>query len=209
MNLLGKESWTIICDVPEVLQFAAYVGKQNNFAPADEASPRSSLEAEWQEWWEERPLQHTHQLEITQRAFALPLGSRERKELLSKANPANFGWDPPEFESLSQKALLQQLFLKHWNAFLQIRETERQGLIQALDKQLQLIKPQQVVKACVNLKGSESVPPFQINLDFSPWPNHYKKEITANHYVLGMAYLVPSRQAELKSLLEAMILNLL
>jgi hypothetical protein len=52
MKLKNSASWQASLDFPEEIQFASYIGQQEDFTLEVEGDAKSPAEIEWRSWWE-------------------------------------------------------------------------------------------------------------------------------------------------------------
>jgi hypothetical protein len=67
---------------------------------------------------------------------------------------------------------------------------------------------QQIVKECSDQAGHKPRP-FRLRLDFTRWPEDYKRAVSENHLVLGIGYLGDARINDLRALLRSHISELI
>lgn len=170
----SPSSWMVIEDIPELLQFAAFVGEREGFAPPPDGIPRSAAEAGWRQWWDEVPRQIRAGIPI----------------------------DWPAFDSLADRPALRALCQAHWDAFLQEWQREKPVDIQRQLAQVRAMPVQEMVAARERELGRPARD-FTLRLDFTRWPDEYHREVSGSHLVLGRAFLEPSHLSALRRLVAA------
>ncbi|HEX2911606.1 MAG TPA: hypothetical protein VH186_12420 [Chloroflexia bacterium] len=202
MQLAGKESWSVSFDLPEVLEFASYIGQQEGYNPEQSAVPASTAEAEWREWW----------LQVPELNMQFMTSWQE----LIKANPPDYSkmqglvppFDSPDFNSFSTRPALKALLHKHWDSFLKIRS--RNGAKPTIAQFSEKVRKIQVQKFVQELEGvnKRQANPFKLKIYFVPWPENYERIAAPDLMVLSTSYLNRGREKDFEGLLRAQISKL-
>jgi hypothetical protein len=177
-------SWQVSIDMPYGLQLPAYVGRQEGFAaPAGQDQPPGSpAEADWREWWE-LAIAHVGDPDYLVAMYA----------------------NPPEFDGLADRPLLQELCRRHWDGFREDSKRRKPDL--TMHAELRGLDVNGIVKGQERRLGRR-VQPFKFRLDFTHWPSGYHRDVTDGHTVLGAGYLEPDRLGDLREIVEARISRL-
>lgn len=114
MNVVGSVPWSIRSDTPKELLFLGYIGRQEGFQVPETAPPASSIETEWQAWWQ---FLLTHNFgtlgEAVRRDTPGITGIPFLRELGRRHQAV---YDPPEFSVLADHPALQTLCQRCVNA---------------------------------------------------------------------------------------------
>ncbi len=194
MRRFGRESWKMNIDFPIPLQFAAYIGQHQGFAPTADAGAASRVEAEWRQWWDSLPAVFAEAQEESLRL--LKAGERYPPELI-----ANIFLDPPEFERMANWPELQLLCRSYWDTFHPEWNREKMRLARRQVEQHRELGVQKIVKECARQAGHKPRP-FRLRLDCTCWPTDYRRVVSGNHLVLGIGYLDDARIDNLRALLR-------
>lgn len=205
MHLAGSVPWSMSFDTPEVLEFAAFIGKSENFNPYPDSTPKSQVEAQWREWWLTVPQQYIN----TKDSYVQAVKNKEQtgrfdQELLQRGHPKNFHWDPPEFSSLSDTPELKKLCLKYWPQYHKPTYPEFIEFVQKQERQINRLETNKAIQEIEQQKGRQ-ITFFRLNVQWVSWPTDYKLELSENLLILGTDYAEPSRLEELKTILRKMI----
>lgn len=181
-------SWRVVIDIPEALQFSAYVGENENFRVTENEAATSKVEAYWQKWWEAIPIANEKFVRQFQEHIKSE-GSRQQDLSTLETSFQNFGWFPPNFENLTDQPLLQALFLKHWPRFTQIADIEKMEMVRSSEKLLLKLNVAQLVQELTQNKGKKESNAFNLRIDFVRWPKEYSRQVSESHLVLSSFYL--------------------
>lgn len=208
LRRVDTSEWLITWDMPESLQFSAYIGRQEGFSFDDSDTPHSSVEHEWRGWWRSLPgrvFRHHAQIDELLRSHAdLP-----PLELLRVVgSPVSFDVDPPGFDSLRAQPVLQALCQKHWPGFQQQWQIEKPDMFAKMRQQGRAVREERIVRAAVRAAGQQTSAPFSLRLDFVRWPETYQQHVSDRQLVLGAQYLDAASADQLRALIAAAVVKL-
>jgi hypothetical protein len=189
MHVVGSVPWSIRSDTPKELLFLGYIGRQEGFQAPETAPPASSIEAEWQAWWQFLLAHNFDTLgEAVRRDTPGITGIPFLRELGRRHQAV---YDPPRFSVLADRPALQTLCHHWWPEYH--REWETVGgsglaFFEQVSQCLQHLRPNQLVRECVRSTGKRRVP-FTLSFDFLSWPEDYEHRLSPTHFVLGRRYL--------------------
>lgn len=213
MHLPGSVPWSIRFDTPKELLFLGYIGMRETFQVREVAEPSSSIEADWQAWWQ----------------FLLAHNFSTITDEVRHENPSQSGipylrevgtryraiYDPPQFSVLADRPVLHALCLRYWPDYHSEWESaDGSGIpffslmserIAKLGAKLGLAE---LVRACVRDSGKRLVP-FALSFDFLYWPADYEKHLSATHITLGSRYLEDEQVAPLRRVVSDTIISTL
>lgn len=194
MRLAGSESWQMTIDIPEILQFAAYVAQREGFADTGDGKPPYLGQSEWREWWD-----------------LLLAQIRE---------PAGLAVDAPDFQSLTAKPRLRELCQRHWAEFIREWSKVKPQLIQLQMAQLGALKLHDIVRDAERSMHRRARP-FSLRIDFVCWPRYdpndqmyrgwpqdYRRLAAEDHLVLGISYLETARLDDLRAIVQMQVARL-
>ena len=181
MRTANGPSWQVRVDVPEVLQFAAYIGEREGFASPGSRPPCQPAEAEWTDWWNSL---------VTQ--------------AVESAGPAI---DPPEFHSLAARPHLRDLCGRYWGDFADDWRETKMPLARRVQDQVLALSLQDIVREREKALGRR-VSDFSLRLDFVRWPRDYRWDVSDRHVVLGVAYLEAGQVGATRAIVAARIAQL-
>ncbi|WIG59505.1 MAG: hypothetical protein OJF49_002252 [Ktedonobacterales bacterium] len=205
MRRSNAPSWRIACDFPEDLQFAAYIGQQEQFSLASDAPPRDAAERAWRVWWEALPHwleERDMQAQQMERATP-PVSAQEQMRQIGALYTARY--DPPDFASLAATPALRDLCRQHWPVFQMLWSPpggEKMVLATMLGDQLRNVALNRMVRDCARVAGKRESAPFLLRIDFTRWPADYLRVLSNTHIMLGAGYLAAARMADFAGLLR-------
>lgn len=196
----SHRSWSFGADIPTATQFAAQIGRAAGFDPSESQVPRSVLEDEWRDWWNNLLIRHAEGTDRLQRAWAASPGTYHR--VFSDAAAAGHVlFDPPAFDALTARTLLREHCRRVWREVQPALDGERHRLVERLLVQWHGLRLDEAVAECARAKGKREAAPFTLNVLIVPWPEQYLREVHDHTLVLGAAYLEPERLLDLRHLL--------
>lgn len=209
MRRVDPSSWVITWDVPEALQFCAYVGQREGFAVDDAAVPQSQTEREWRAWWDELPQQiFAHHADIED--IFLANTDLAPIDLLQRLGaPHTVGYDPPNFTALAATPALQALCRQHWLRFGEVWQAEKPVAFEHLRRQGGIVREERIVRARVQAIGKATAPHFLLRLDFVRWPESYHRRVSEQQLVLGLRYLHADQVDALRALIASAVADLI
>jgi hypothetical protein len=200
--------WVVTWDLFEPLQFCAYVGHTQGYAPADVHVPQTPLEHAWQQWWEQMTtatLDYQADLDTTLRTH-VNLPTQQLIHVLR--SPGSLPYDPPLFDSLQHWPALQTLCQERWADFPALWSLEKPRLFAKLRQQGKRVPDNRVVRRAARTEGRSEVTAFFLRIDFVRWPEVYQRQRAPNHVVLGTHYLDASAAEALENILLRVIQEL-
>lgn len=206
--MINTGSWAIACDLPEELQFCAFIGQRENFRVDSDVPSRSSAETEWRQWWTFLPANifGVRFESIVKDNPGIPVD-----DLLRRIDPRESGYDPPEFAGLENMPTVQKLCRTHWPFFYTYWgnvDGQKTRLIAKLQTQLRLVRLDRLVRVCTWRARKFTSRPFRLRVDFVIWPEDYQVHVSNTHLILGVQYLEPKRTADVRSLLKEYVTRL-
>lgn len=202
-----SNSWRISLDVPEALRFASYVGENENYRLDVDKETLTGVALEWREWWEILPKEINGFVEDhLQMVKARNVSHTEPNQLPTSFK--NFGWYPPDFNSLSDTPALQSLLQRYWPKFELTKDMGKMQLVTNMGEMLKQVVTSQIVKEVTREKGKREPNPFNLRIDFVSWPKDYFCEISETHLVLMSTYFDPANYITFAHLLKKQILKL-
>lgn len=207
MQLKGSDSYTIRMGDPYVLQFAAFIGLKEGFNSAPTSQPVSPAEAQWLEWWLALPASILERNAYLQEAIKDSAGKPD-PGLMQKANPSNYGYNPPTFSAIPEdKLALRELCLKYHPQFVAWNQQEQPKIEGQTRGFTERIKLHKMIEGIEKANGRKARA-FKLRLDFVYWPENYLRVISDNHFVLTAPYGSPEKEQKLKELLQTYISKL-
>ncbi len=193
-------------DLPEELQFCAYIGQQEAFHPTDATPLHAPAETEWRVWWEMLP---TYTFGARFDAARRQTPETAPRELLQRVDPRDYSrFDPPDFTRMRNMPALQQLCRSYWPKFHSEWGSaggNKMRMVTKLHTQLRKIPIDRLVYECRRAANKPIVDPFYLQVDFVIWPEDYRHEISSRHLVLGVQYLEPVQVDALRTLIKTYI----
>lgn len=212
LRRVDTSEWLITWDIPEPLQFCAYVGQQEGFSVADADPAATVAERAWRGWWQTLPQRlfahHAHLDDLLRRHADMP-PLEVWRAVGSPGSPASLDYDPPTFESLTPPPELRALCQQHWPAFARRWQVEKPDIIDQMRRQGRAVREERIVRDCVRAAGKTSSAPFSLRLDFVRWPATYQQRCSDQHIVLSVAYLEPGQAAQLRAVIAAAVSKLI
>lgn len=207
MQIAGSESYIIRMGDHSILNFAAFIGSQEGFDPSELGQSTNPAEKEWQEWWLSLPASEAERMAYFQEAARIS-PYKLNPILMQKSNPANYGFNPPEFSAMPEdKSALKELCLKYWPQFHIWSKQEEQKYRGKTKGFPERIKLHQIITGIEKANGRKAKP-FKLQLDFVYWPENYLRVISDNHLVMMMPYGSPEKEKKLAGLLQSYIAKL-
>jgi TnpA family transposase len=124
MHVVGSVPWSIRSDTPRELLFLGYIGRQEGFQAPETAPPASSIEADWQAWWQFLLAHNFDTLgEAVRRDTPGITGIPFLRELGRRLQAV---YDPPRFSVLADRPALQTL-CQRWSSAPYRRSERRCG----------------------------------------------------------------------------------
>ncbi len=211
-----RASWQVGYDMPDDLQFAAFIGRAERFTPPDGASNLptavSASEADWRAWWD-RLLIDNISLRFERARAATPNASFF--DQARSVNPKET-FDPPTFDALDAPATIRDLCRGHWSAFQLAWDTpgavgaySKRWLVGAQQNANRRLDLNQIVYHCVRAAGKRVSAPFRLRFDVVIWPTDYLRHISDEHAVIGASYLAPERADDYRALHASYIARLI
>jgi hypothetical protein len=210
-----RSSWQVAYDMPEELQFMAYIGRAESFTPPD-GSPAmrvapTQAETDWRAWWD-RMLIDNVSLRFERARAAMPDASLA--EQARSVNPKDT-FDPPTFDALDAPASVRMLCRRYWPSFQAewdapgaYGEYGKRWLIDVQQRANQRLNLNQIVYQCVRAAGKRVSAPFRLRFDVALWPTDYLRHISNAHAVIGAGYLAPERADDYRALHASSIARL-
>lgn len=212
----ARSSWLVGWDTPEALQFGAFVGHEEGFAPTNPAEAAvgadARLEDAWRGWWEGL-VGRTFGAHFDAVSKEAPVPPHERTAELQTARMreamrrAQLDFYPPAFPELAQLPALQELLQRHWPAF-QGRWNAPGGWKAELEEPqpalIGAINLRQIVAECARQAGHVAAP-FSLRIDLLWWPEDYERRVSAEQLVLGLGFLQPENRPALEERLHQAI----
>jgi hypothetical protein len=184
---MSSVSWLVTTDIPEALQFAAYIGEKESFHTTEQ-SVTSKVELEWLHWWQNLPTQGAA-FSDNYRNYMKAHGKGQPDHSGIKPIIEEFAWFPPNFGNLDSHPELQALLRQNWDEFLRTATRPKIEMVEASVALVHKINMRNLAQEGARLKGKSEPEAFHLRVDFVRWPKDYKREISATHLVLGAAYL--------------------
>lgn len=209
LRRVDTSGWLITWDIPEPLQFSAYIGQQQAFSFAEHDPPTTVAEQQWRAWWHalpERLFSYHAQMDDLLRTNA-DLPPLELWRAVSTTE--TFDYDPPDFDSLSDQPALRALCRHHWPDFRHKWEAEKPAIVELMRRQGRAVREEQIVRACLRATGRPTSAPFFLRLDFVRWPAAYQQRRSDQHVVLGVEYLEASATERLREVIAASVTKLI
>jgi hypothetical protein len=208
LRQIDPSGWVISWDIPEALQFSAYIGQQEAFSFVETDAPHSEAEREWQVWWRGLPDRlFTYHADMDHlfrsRAHLSPA------ELWRQIGPPDsFDYEPPDFDGLSEQPALQALCRRHWPDFQRRWEIEKPEFIAKMREQGGTVREERIVRSCVRAADKTMSAPFFLRLDFVRWPEAYRRQHSLQHIVLGVQHLEATSVEQLRAIITAAVAKL-
>jgi hypothetical protein len=196
----------LVVDIPEALQFAAYVGEKAGFH-VNKRPDATQTELEWREWWQKLPTQ----IATFSAGFRDFIRTKDKNQTgFEGIEPIfeEFGWSPPNFDNLVNQPELQALLRHYWPEFIQTADFTKIEMVKASEAILYKINLNALVQECTQLKGKTQPADFNLRIDLVRWPSNYKQQISPSHLVLGTYYLQANQFSETFNILKNQILQL-
>lgn len=197
--------------LPEDLQFAAYIGQQEQFSLAPDEPPRGVAEVAWRVWWEALPHwleERDMQAQQMERATSA-ISAQEQMRQIGALYSARY--DPPDFASFAATPALRDLCRQHWPMFQMLWSPpggEKMVLSAMLADQIRNVALNRIVRDCAKAAGKRESAPFLLRIDFTRWPADYLRAVSDAHVILGADYLAAAQMADFAGLLRAAVARL-
>jgi hypothetical protein len=186
MHTPSDEQWSVSVDSAEQLILAAEIGRREGFDPSPGAQPRSDVEREWHDWWNNLPvLVYDFHTTMTRSTGPFP-----PRDVMQQHLSGFRGWE--------NRPLLAELVARY-------RDDAQQERDRLTEMQMNNSFPPPGIEFESIIESERQrtavAQPVDLLVNIVHWPETYVANVPDAHLILGIGYADPSRTDELREVL--------